>query len=322
MALIAHWPLNGNTNDVSGNNLNGTPTNITFTAGKIGQAGNFNGTNAYIDAGDNYDIGTGDFSIACWIKTSIVSALATTMVSKAYSGSGNFRYAMFLINGKLRAFMQGNGGDDVTHVFNTTIADNQWHHVVLVFNRNSVVNGYVDGVKENTSATISQWSGLDFNNIWTFKIGSYTASNQISPSLFFNGQINDVRIYDHALTDIEIQEIARAKILHYSFDDMQEPTTNLVVNPLNPTVSPWSNRNMISTQDLNGFYKGSETTTSDSHIVGQPFTTQANTIYTQNLKKYQVASKKKSIIAVDPTKRPLFSSTVTGRKNLVLAISL
>ena len=38
MALIAHWPLNGDTNDISGNGLHGTPTNITYSAGKIGQA--------------------------------------------------------------------------------------------------------------------------------------------------------------------------------------------------------------------------------------------------------------------------------------------
>jgi hypothetical protein len=46
MALIAHWPLNGNTNDVSGNGYDGTPTNITYVAGKIGQAASFNGTNS------------------------------------------------------------------------------------------------------------------------------------------------------------------------------------------------------------------------------------------------------------------------------------
>jgi hypothetical protein len=43
--------------------------------------------------------------------------------------------------------------------------------------------------------------------------------------------LNDFRIYDHVLTDMEIQEIARAKILHYTFDDFQEPTTNILPNP-------------------------------------------------------------------------------------------
>jgi hypothetical protein len=282
--LIGHWPLNGNTNDISTYGNNGVPTNVTYTTGKIGQAASFNGSSSFIDYGDRYDMGAESFSISAWIKTSLVSATSTTIVSKAYLGAGNFRYAIFLTNGKITAFMQGNGGADVSHEFNTVVANNNWRHITVIFKRNSVIEAYIDGVKESTtSVAISQWNGLNFDNIWTFKIGAYTASNQTSPALFFNGQINDVRVFNHALTDFEVQEIARGKILHYSFDDFQEPTTNLVVNPLNPTISPWSNINMISTQDSNGFYKGSETTTSGSHIVGQPFTTQANTIYTQSV---------------------------------------
>ena len=50
MALIAHWPLNGNTNDISGNlwngNLMGSPT---YTNGKIGQAVSLNGSTQYVD---------------------------------------------------------------------------------------------------------------------------------------------------------------------------------------------------------------------------------------------------------------------------------
>ena len=49
--LIAHYPFNGNANDVSGNNINGTVSNATLTTDKAGTANSayyFNGTNAHI----------------------------------------------------------------------------------------------------------------------------------------------------------------------------------------------------------------------------------------------------------------------------------
>jgi len=49
MALIAHWPLNGNTNDITKNGHDGTPTSITYVNGKIGEAASFNGTTSYLN---------------------------------------------------------------------------------------------------------------------------------------------------------------------------------------------------------------------------------------------------------------------------------
>ncbi len=42
-----------------------------------------------------------------------------------------------------------------------------------------------------------------------------------------NGKLNDFRLYDHVLSLKEIKEVARAKILHYTFNDFQEPTKKL-----------------------------------------------------------------------------------------------
>jgi len=42
MILIARYPLNGDANDVSGNGHDGTPTNVSYVAGKLGLAASFN----------------------------------------------------------------------------------------------------------------------------------------------------------------------------------------------------------------------------------------------------------------------------------------
>jgi hypothetical protein len=48
-SLVGHWPLNGNTEDVSGFGNDGTPSNITYTSGLFGNAATFNGTDSLIN---------------------------------------------------------------------------------------------------------------------------------------------------------------------------------------------------------------------------------------------------------------------------------
>jgi hypothetical protein len=73
---------------------------------------------------------------------------------------------------------------------------------------------YVDGSlihSEPTNPTI------EFRG--NFSIGRRSANSEGTTSLFlFDGLINDVRIYDHVLSQREINELAQAKILHYSFN--------------------------------------------------------------------------------------------------------
>jgi hypothetical protein len=66
MALIGWWPLDGNTEDYTVNQNHGVNSNVTWVNGKIGQAGNFNGNNSYIDIINKPELnpGTKDFSIS------------------------------------------------------------------------------------------------------------------------------------------------------------------------------------------------------------------------------------------------------------------
>jgi hypothetical protein len=50
-----------------------------------------------------------------------------------------------------------------------------------------------------------------------------------------DGLLNDIRIYNHALSVYEVKELAKAKILHYNFNDpYEEPTINLVYDGSSP----------------------------------------------------------------------------------------
>jgi hypothetical protein len=99
---------------------------------------------------------------------------------------------------------------------NSVIA-NTWSHISIIMNDLNIriyINGSLDSEYTET-IPVAPYTG-----VWYWGQRSNSTN-------WFNGKYNDIRVYDHLLTDMEIQEIARAKILYYTFDDFQEPTTNL-----------------------------------------------------------------------------------------------
>jgi hypothetical protein len=225
MALIAHWPLNGNTNDISGNNLNGNPTNITYTAGKIGQAASFNGSSSRIVIGNQTDfMFIQNFSISLWLYWN--GNNSTVWKTILYKAPGNTTgYQFFINNSNQLAFGLGTTTSWVRPAVSTTFPINIWTNVTIQY------DGSYMSIYQNGSRILHyDHTGLILANTNDLKIGSNNSNTEVFPGL-----INDIRVFNHALTDIEIQEIARAKILHYTFDDFQEPTTNLVSSPFNFT---------------------------------------------------------------------------------------
>jgi hypothetical protein len=229
MALIAHWPLNGNTNDISGNGLNGTPTNITYTNGKIGQAASFTVSSSLVSVPPNslLDLSNGG-SLSIWVYTTREYPSDTTstnfrgVISKTISGGTGGQSYFIDWNGtnttrNLRFGVGGAAGSNSFFISNFNF-DSKWQHIAMTWN-SSIIKGYVNGILVGTVAISNPLQDLVSQPLHigrSFNADAYT----------WIGLLNDIRIFNHILTDMEVQEIARAKILHYTFDDMQEPTTN------------------------------------------------------------------------------------------------
>ncbi|MFH1100522.1 MAG: DUF2341 domain-containing protein [Methanobacteriota archaeon] len=125
--------------------------NPTYGAtGKIATALYFDGTNDYVDCGDpvdgSLDFGTNDFTIECWVKTSTTLSryIMSKLVRNPLTGSGT-GYALEIYHQMNTSLGDGtvyNIGPSVK-----TINDNNWHHLVIVFDRNDwgVVLYYIDG---------------------------------------------------------------------------------------------------------------------------------------------------------------------------------
>lgn len=120
---------------------------------------------------------------------------------------------------------------------------------------------YLDGEFINTITATALYQSAATN----LTIGRETyASGHFS----FNGDICDVRIYDHALSKLEVRELSKALVIHYKFDDiLAEETTNL----LKPGDNSWSKLtvNVTSQHQGNGHYILTTTTVNSNAASSQ-----------------------------------------------------
>jgi len=205
-AMISHWKFeegSGTTaaDSVSDNNgtLYGGPNWVT---GRVGSyALDFNGTSDYVDVGDQDDLDFGeeaDFTIIAWFKTS--SSSAQMIVNKRAKGVKP-GYDMWIQAGKLYARISDSSsgaGASTTATFN----DGSWHNLTAVYDRSDVVRLYVDANELATPGDISGLGSIDTAQVFT--IGD---RNDAGWHAYFNGDIDDVIVFDRCLTAEEVKHL-------------------------------------------------------------------------------------------------------------------
>lgn len=198
------YPGSGTTwNDLSGNGYTGSLQNTPIFSNNSFQ---LNGNNSNIIFGDVLDMSTNNMTINSWFKLSVTN-IAQVIVSKSRAWSQNYRYSFGVASGGgLGFFIQGNGGGDVETYTSQQMSVGIWYMGTSVINRASSFQIYMNGQLQqlNGSATIPQWNGLDFQSNNPFRIGSYTASDNVTPISTFTGSISQVSIYNRGLTASEV----------------------------------------------------------------------------------------------------------------------
>jgi len=202
--MVSWWKAEDNADDSIGTN-NGTLMNeATFAPGMVGQAFSLDGVNDYVDAGTdavfNFDNGTGEFTIDAWIRLNAYHpSLGSGIVGKATQGPFSGWTLMLLPDGAL-AFT----GVGIWYVKTApgSVTTGNWTHVAVT-RSGSTYKLYVDGAEEGTT------TGGFVQNLVTsttsLRIGTVYIDSQ-----FFNGLIDEVEIFDRALTAEEIAAIANA----------------------------------------------------------------------------------------------------------------
>ena len=190
--LVGWWMMDEGTStiarDFSGNGNNatfsGTPV---WSPGKKGKSLLFNGSNSVTtpDA-DVLDITT-NITLSVWYKKTVGSGTNKWLVDK---GNVNSSYAMF-IEGGLKMRLVKPGSQDCTV---TEPSEGVWHHAVATYD-GSNMRVYVDGVLLNTCAA----TGAISTTATGIRIGAFEGNGYA-----FNGNIDDVRIYNRVLLPNEV----------------------------------------------------------------------------------------------------------------------
>lgn len=193
----AQYPLDGNANDISGNNLDGTIYgSASGTANRFNQSSKalaLNGSSKYVALPQSFDFP--NLTVIGWFKAYSTGGNGiTTVIYSSDNSSLQYGHQKFLLE-DVSTFPQVRiQSGDVSYVKQITL--NEWHQ--LAFTRTqSQVKVFIDGVLEHTNNNPGDYHSNSGVNYATIGAG-YTLAN------FLNGDIDDFRIYDSALSDSQI----------------------------------------------------------------------------------------------------------------------
>lgn len=201
--IKARFAFEGDVQDTSGNGLAATATAVGYTTGKVGsQAAQFNGTSSSVAIPSTV---TDDFTVAMWVETLDTAGSAggqwwsgKALVAGEMPG-GAADWGTAIVNGQF-VLGVGSTSGDVTLASSVNVNDGTWHHVLATRNATTgAMAVYVDGVLRGSgtgpTGTRSAPTGL--------RIGSLLAGGN-----YLNGTLDDVRLYDWALSATEIAALA------------------------------------------------------------------------------------------------------------------
>jgi PKD repeat protein len=206
--LVGYWPFTGNANDNSGNNNHGTVIGATLTMDRFGNPNSayyLDGLSNYISIANSSSLNpTTGITICAWYKTiSFMGAGFSPIVDKGFT---QHTYPLY-------QYKMGVSGDQYTNSgtyfgFRVTAADslrsvqtnlnyvsiNQWYFIVGRYD-GKTLNMYVN----NQLIQSINVSGLLNNYLTPVYFGNNTTAND-----FLKGTIDDIRIYNRAITNDEI----------------------------------------------------------------------------------------------------------------------
>jgi Concanavalin A-like lectin/glucanases superfamily len=214
VGLIAYYPFNNNANDESGNGNNGTATNVTSATDRNGNtnaAAQFDGTSSYVTVNDNTGLrlNATDFTINYWVNLDQYSSLSgSAILSKnngphqngwncSVTGTGNVDPGTG--NGNYgHAFYNVSGGGDPYAIGNAVMATAHWNMVTVVYTLSQhKIAFYVNGVLDNIASDIPTPNGE--TNV-KLLIGKNSLNDGVTPLYYLKGKLDDIRIYDRALS--------------------------------------------------------------------------------------------------------------------------
>jgi len=237
--LVAYYPFNGNANDESGNGNNGIDSGATLTTDRFVNANNaysFDGSSSYINVVNTSSLQiTGDITVAAWVKSP--SPQNNLAIVEKYYTTTNPDHGWLIetdISGK--AIFEGRdgrgGGNTITSGPSPDFNDGKWHFVIGQRNGNDW-RIYLDGLLANHNDPGGVTGSIESGE--AMRIGAAYSSSGLQQ--VWNGAIDDIRIYNRALSDAEIQALYHengwGNTIHVQIDQFSSPVGDTVMVPVN-----------------------------------------------------------------------------------------
>lgn len=212
--LVGMWSFNGadiygrTAYDRSGSGNNGTlgvgSSAPTPTIGKVGQALNFD-ENDYVDLSDNSSLSpeSGDISISTWVNTNILNSSEHWIWNDYGSQTNNLVILRLNNSNKFEIYFRDGSFNVANAIAPQSLATGTWYNIVAVRN-GTTAKIYLNGSLGNSNTNAS--------------LGTITTSDGIPPVIgvyfgktgfFWNGSIDEVRVYNRALSADEVKRLYR-----------------------------------------------------------------------------------------------------------------
>lgn len=260
-SLIGYWGFDGDADDYSGNGNNGIVYGASLTEDRNGNpnsAFSFDGLDDYIITGNNQIPTDGVISISSWVKMDVSWGNAEFL---SLGSSTSTTWGAIINTSQLR-LNYGRGCSGTSADFaNSQIKIGFYNHIVFVSNgANMLTDVYLNGDK--VGSTINGSSGsCSFQNL-------YLGVDVFSSQEYLKGDIDDISVYNRALTESEIKAIYNENICTDTIQVMVYDTTYLTIKD---TIT-YNDTNYVSINDTITYYDSVSVAVTDTLIINAEIT--------------------------------------------------
>lgn len=224
-ALVAHYKFDEEAGaTLAADELGGTSgavgssvvTGVPGISGNAYQFPNSSAQTGIVDMGDASFFGditaSGAITLAAWVKTTdtnngrnVAVYAGSSTVANSYIDLGVVGASQPSAAGSANGRLRPAGDSNITEIFSapTLVNDDEWRHLAVTIDlAGNNISLYVDGGLVTTSALNGTPAFPVFNNFEIGRLGRTGGSGVTDP---FGGLIDDVQVYDHALSSAEVQ---------------------------------------------------------------------------------------------------------------------
>ena len=194
----------------------------------------FDGSGDYIDIENNLNLDPSGFTVSAWIKRDAADSGTKSILSKRDLTFTQGYDLRVLDDNRIEAYWK-NGTNQIT-VSNTSIPDDQWHHVSVIYN-GTTASIYIDGVLDKNEAKTAPTTTND-----SFLIA---AAGKNTTTQHFRGNIDEVRVWNTVLTEDQLRFVMNQEI---------EENAGQVMGTVLPTSITKNDINAVPWSDLAGYY--------------------------------------------------------------------